>query len=210
MKKKKDAHLKTMVRAKVSSAQINDIVLPEPERLSRADAMAIANWASVNGVPAEDDPSLPARIKDMYGYRAATLLPLLHKQLAQRIAPHVAIANKHALTVELSHDEEGQYFHVTRERAKAPNLNISHTSAMMLLDAMGVLGPRPNDEREIEYIKNRLSRSHAPCIDICMGHYYDRLVVVVEYAHDNKATMIEWRTYDPVETSDPFEDPVAQ
>lgn len=206
MTSKSNGHLMTIFRAKVAESQVNDIVLPEPEQLNRQDAVTLANWAATNGVPAQDDPSLPLRIKEMFGFRAALILPQLKKSLAGRIGTHVAVAAKHSLVVELVTVEDGFFFQVTRQRAKAPDLTIRHSSAMMLLEAMGVLSPLDNEEREISLIKTRLARSQAKCIDICMGHYHERLDNVVSYAENNKASMIEWRTYDPAITMDPFAD----
>lgn len=204
MTKKNDGHLMTIFRAKVAESQVNDIPLPNAERLNRQDAVTLANWAATNGVPAQDDPSLPLRIKEMFGFRAALILPQLKKSLAERIGTHVAIAARHSLVVELVTDDNGFYFQVMRQRAKAPDLTIRHASAMMLLEAMGVVNPLPNEEREISLIKALLGRSQSKCVDICMGHYHERLDNVVSYAENNKATRIEWRTYDPAITSDPF------
>jgi len=206
MTSKTNGHLMTKFRGKVAESQVNDIPLPEPERLNRQDAVTLANWAATNGVPAQDDPSLPLRIKEMFGFRAALILPQLKKSLAERIGTHVAIAARHSLVVELITDDAGFCFQVTRHRAKAPDLTIRHSSAMMLLEAMGLLSPLDNEEREISLIKNRIARSQSKCIDICMGHYHERLDNVVSYAENNKATMIEWRTYDPAITLDPFAD----
>jgi len=206
MTKKTNGHLMTIFRAKVAESQVNEIPLPEPERLNRQDAVTLANWAATNGVPAQDDPSLPLRIKEMFGFRAALILPQLKKSLAERIGTHVAVAARHSLVVELVTDDDGFYFQVTRQRAKAPDLTIRHHSAMMLLEAIGLVNPLPNEERDVALVKARLSRSQSKCIDICMGHYHERLDNVVSYAENNKATMIEWRTYDPAITLDPFAD----
>jgi hypothetical protein len=184
----------TTFRAVVAPSQVDRIALPEPERLTRTEALGLASWAVTLGVPADDDPSTPARIRDMFGFRAAQHLQQLNPHLAERIGPHVALAAKHSLIVELDDDGEGQYFHVVRRRDREPDLCIRHASAMMLLEAMNVVSPRPNETCLIAVVSRALAKSQAACIDICMGHYHDKLTHIVAYGQANAATMISWET----------------
>ena len=189
--------LMTMFRANVKDNQINEIDLPPPERLSKPEAFALASWAVTHSIPAQDDPTLQARIQNMYGFKASLHLQQLSKPLSQRIGPHVALATKHSLMLELESDSDGYYFQIVRKRAMAPDLCIRKKSAMLLLDAIGIFSPYSTETRELSLIKNRLVRSQASCIDLCMGHYHERLEIITAYGESNGATTLTWHTFDP-------------
>lgn len=184
----------TTFRADVTDKQMNRIDLPPPSRLNKAEALELASWASIMGVPSEDDPSAPARIKEMFGFRAAGNMHQLSNKLISRLGAHITTAAKHALILELDNDAEGPFFHTVRRRAKAPDLYIRKTSALMLLDGMGLISPLPDETRTVDIIEKRLSNSLSACVDLCMGHYHGRLGEVVEFAKANDAKTISWET----------------